>query len=185
MGRNPALHPLPNLPRPACSASSPSSDEMLSFISSYLNTHPHSALHSGSAALASGGTSQSSGSGAIELRTDARLWEVQWPELTILRLVGRGSFGAVYLADWNRTRVAVKVLVSKGRPHIASVAVPPIAVCSTPLPDAQRLRWGTTTCQRALPATENIDRGELHLPERVMRELHAEAAVMTRMRHPK
>ncbi|PRW57024.1 Serine threonine- kinase CTR1 [Chlorella sorokiniana] len=99
---------------------------------------------SAAVALASGGTSRSSGSGALELRTDARLWEVQWPELTILRLVGRGSFGAVYLADWNRTRVAVKVLVSK----------------------------------------DDINRGELQLPERVMRELQAEAAVMSRMRHP-
>ena len=110
---------------------------------------------------------------------------MQWPELTILRLVGRGSFGAVYLADWNRTRVAVKVLVSNGRPHMASACCAADSSAERALPDAQRLRWGTTTCQSALPAADNIDRGELHLPEQVMRELHAEAAVMTRMRHPK
>ncbi|KAI7844166.1 hypothetical protein COHA_002301 [Chlorella ohadii] len=117
---------------------------MLSFISSYLTTQPHSITRSQPEALASGGASRSSGSGALELRTDARLWEVQWRELTVLRLIGRGSFGAVYLADWNRTRVAVKVLMSK----------------------------------------DDITRGELQLPDRVMRELQAEAGVMSRMRHP-
>lgn len=54
------------------------------------------------------------GSGPLELRTDARAWEVQWEELTILRRIGRGSYGSVYLAEWHQTRVAVKVLVSQG-----------------------------------------------------------------------
>ena len=32
---------------------------------------------------------------------------------------------------------------------------------------------------------EDINRGRLELPERVLRELQAEAAVMSHMRHPK
>ncbi len=32
---------------------------------------------------------------------------------------------------------------------------------------------------------DDITRGELQLPDRVMRELQAEAGVMSRMRHPK
>ena len=87
---------------------------MLSLIASYLTTHPQTTAPSEALPLTSDAQRRSSGSGAIELRTDARLWEVQWPELTILHLVGRGSFGSVYLAEWNYTQVAVKVLVSKG-----------------------------------------------------------------------
>lgn len=87
---------------------------MLLFISSYLDTHPHSAAqHQQAGPLPSGG-SANGGSGTIELRTDARVWEVQWPELTIVRLIGQGSYGSVYLAEWNQTQVAVKVLVGKG-----------------------------------------------------------------------
>ncbi len=71
--------------------------------------------HLHAAALGADGRSPSgSGSGGLELRTDARLWEVQWEELDIMRRVGRGSFGSVYLAEWSHTRVAVKVLISKG-----------------------------------------------------------------------
>ena len=36
-----------------------------------------------------------------------------------------------------------------------------------------------------LAATDDVERGQLELPERVLRELQAEAAVMSRMRHPK
>ncbi|KAI7836883.1 hypothetical protein COHA_009215 [Chlorella ohadii] len=100
--------------------------------------------HAASAALAPEGTNAASSSRGIELHTDARLWEVQWPELTILRLIGHGSFGSVYLAEWNQILVAVKVLVGK----------------------------------------EDVNRGELELPGRVLRDLQAEAAVMSRMRHP-
>ena len=34
-------------------------------------------------------------------------------------------------------------------------------------------------------AAEDLNRGQLELPERVLRELQAEAAVMSHMRHPK
>lgn len=104
----PARRPCPCLP---CSAYSPSNDAVLSFVSSYLGTRQHTSAHSNPAPPAPG---QSGGSGAIELHTDARLWEVQWPELVIHRLVGHGSFGSVYLAEWHQIRVAVKLLVGKG-----------------------------------------------------------------------
>lgn len=80
---------------------------MLTHVSSYLaSQQPPVATASGPS---SGG-----GSGGLELRTDARLWEVQWEELTIQRCIGRGSFGSVYLAEWNQVPVAVKVLIGKG-----------------------------------------------------------------------
>ncbi|PRW39272.1 Serine threonine- kinase CTR1 [Chlorella sorokiniana] len=96
------------------------------------------------AALAPGGGRGSGGSGLLDLQADPSLWDVQWPELTIVRRVGRGSFGSVYLAEWKRIPVAVKLLVSQ----------------------------------------EAIQRGQLELPEKVVRDLHAEAAMMNRMRHP-
>ncbi|KAI7844168.1 hypothetical protein COHA_002303 [Chlorella ohadii] len=131
----------------ATSAYSPSSDIVLSLIASYLTTHPQAAARSACsepAMLTPDAQRGSGGSGALELRTDARMWEVQWQELNILRLIGRGSFGFVYLAEWNYTQVAVKVLVSK----------------------------------------DDVACGEMELPDRVMRELQAEAGVMSRMRHP-
>ena len=65
----------------------------------------------------------------MELHTDARLWEVQWPELTIQRLLGRGSFGSVYLAEWSHTQVAVKVPASKGERCALCAHVPALLVC--------------------------------------------------------
>lgn len=32
---------------------------------------------------------------------------------------------------------------------------------------------------------DSIERGQLELPDKVVRDLHAEAAIMNRMRHPK
>lgn len=103
------------LPTMLCSGYSPSNDLVLSYISSFLATHPHSAASASSLASAAPSMAGGSSSGAIELRSDARMWEVQWAELTILRLIGHGSYGAVYLAEWNQTSVAVKVLVGKGK----------------------------------------------------------------------
>ena len=43
-----------------------------------------------------------------------------------------------------------------------------------------------TACHEFLaPPAEDIGRGEIELPDKVMRELQAEAGVMARMRHPK
>lgn len=109
----------PFAPYLPCSARSPASDVVLSFVTSYLGTHPRASSQSAAAALAPEGTNAASSSRGIELHTDARLWEVQWPELTILRLIGHGSFGSVYLAEWNQILVAVKVLVGKGERRFA------------------------------------------------------------------
>lgn len=79
---------------------------MLSYISSHLASRP-------AAALAPGDTRSSGGGGAPALRTDMRLWEVQWEDVTPLRAIGRGSFGRVYPALWNETQVACKVLISE------------------------------------------------------------------------
>ncbi|PRW51177.1 Serine threonine- kinase CTR1 [Chlorella sorokiniana] len=123
------------------SAHSAASDPVLAYINSNVSSQPTSA-HRQPAPLLAG--SSGGGSGGLELRSDARVWEVQWAELTIVRAIGRGSFGSVYLAEWNQVPVAVKVLIGK----------------------------------------EDINRGQLELPERVLRELQAEAAVMSHMRHP-
>ena len=87
---------------------------MLSFVASYLGTHPHTASQPVPqlAHQSSVGTGSSGGGGGGGLQ----MWEVQWSELTVLRLVGHGSFGSVYLAEWNQIPVAVKVLVGKGKP---------------------------------------------------------------------
>ncbi|KAK9830425.1 hypothetical protein WJX72_011709 [[Myrmecia] bisecta] len=40
------------------------------------------------------------------------LWQVNWRDLNIQKVIGEGSFGKVYLAKWRETTVAVKVLTS-------------------------------------------------------------------------
>lgn len=105
-----------------CSIYSPDNDHVLSFVSSYLSTHSQSATQQQLLRLEPSGALGGSSSGPIELRTHARLWEVQWQELTILRLIGHGSYGSVYLAEWSQTQVAVKVLVGKGE-HSAKGSV--------------------------------------------------------------
>lgn len=156
---------------------------MLSFITSYLGTRPLQARQNQPAAATNDGTSRSSstgGSGIAELHTDARLWEVQWSELTVLQRIGRGSFGSVYLAEWSHTQVAVKVLVNKGELLVGRLASIVSAIllcgCDHTLP---------TSCLLHSYLSDDVGRGQLELPERVLWELQAEAAVMSRMRHPK
>lgn len=152
---------------------------MLSFISSQLASRPPLAPTSQPALLAPGNTSGNGGNVAAELRTHLRLWEVQWEALAILRLLGRGSFGSVYLGEWQRTLVAVKVLISKGE-----LATTRSAGCVTVSAAAMggALTAVTTRC---LCIADKIDHGEMELPQQVMRDLQTETAVMSRMRHPK
>ncbi len=42
------------------------------------------------------------------------LTQVAWSELQVERVIGHGSFGRVYLAHWQETPCAVKVLLNKG-----------------------------------------------------------------------
>lgn len=48
------------------------------------------------------------------LPLDVKLWTVNVKDLQIERQIGEGSFGRVYLAKWNETLVAVKILMSGG-----------------------------------------------------------------------
>jgi len=69
----------------------------------------------GSADLSSLDAAARSGSGALAGTrggVEASLWAVQWRDLEIVRQIGEGSFGKVYLAKWRETTVAVKVLIS-------------------------------------------------------------------------
>ena len=96
-----------------CSSQSIPSDPALSFVTSQLGAPTEVAAQQQQqpTALTPG---SSGGSGALELRSEARVWEVQWQELKLQRLLGRGSFGSVYLAEWNQVPVAVKMLGGKG-----------------------------------------------------------------------
>ena len=95
-----------------CSSQSIPSDPALSFVISHLGAHTEVAAQQQQPTALTPGSS--GGSGALELRSEARVWEVQWQELKLQRLLGRGSFGSVYLAEWNQVPVAVKMLGGKG-----------------------------------------------------------------------
>lgn len=81
---------------------------MLTFISSRLSTIRRNA----------GGLSPTSSSGLTSmsgpLPAEVQQWEVQWENIVLERPIGRGSFGKVYLANWNATPVAVKILINAG-----------------------------------------------------------------------
>lgn len=46
------------------------------------------------------------------LHPEVQRWLVQWDDIAIIRPIGRGSFGRVYLALWNETSIACKVMIS-------------------------------------------------------------------------
>jgi hypothetical protein len=48
------------------------------------------------------------------LSADVAQWAVRWEQITMQQQIGEGSFGRVYLAYWNATPVAVKVLIQRG-----------------------------------------------------------------------
>jgi len=61
------------------------------------------------------------------LHPEVQQWLVQWEDITPLRLIGRGSFGRVYLALWSGTPVACKVLLSADAEFSHEVLVLPEA----------------------------------------------------------
>jgi serine/threonine protein kinase len=56
--------------------------------------------------------SESSGRNSL-ISSEMRGWSVEYAELRMLKKIGEGSFGKVYLASWNESHVAVKVLIDK------------------------------------------------------------------------
>ncbi|GAB4823442.1 hypothetical protein N2152v2_010488 [Parachlorella kessleri] len=52
----------------------------------------------------------SGGSGGV----DPKAWTIPFSELQIIKQVGEGSYGRVYMAKWRETLVAVKVLLNTG-----------------------------------------------------------------------
>ncbi|KAL4450218.1 hypothetical protein ABPG77_010887 [Micractinium sp. CCAP 211/92] len=91
-------------------AANPGSDSMLSYISSYLASCP--GTNASSRSTPGGGCS-----GSQALSPEAELWQVAWSELQVERVIGHGSFGRVYLAHWQETPCAVKVLLNKDAAH--------------------------------------------------------------------
>ena len=49
-----------------------------------------------------------------QLNLDVKMWTVAFNDLRMERQIGEGSFGRVFLAKWNETLVAVKILTSIG-----------------------------------------------------------------------
>lgn len=79
---------------PSCSHQA--ADPTLSLIASVLASKPQLAvLSAGSAGSGTVSTPRASrrsqSSHGLELRTDAKLWEVQWSELSIVRPIGKGE----------------------------------------------------------------------------------------------
>ncbi|PRW61477.1 Serine threonine- kinase CTR1 isoform B [Chlorella sorokiniana] len=70
------------------------------------NARPPSTNVSSQPTMGSGDT------GNTSLSPDMQLWAVRWEQIQLERAIGRGSFGRVYLATWNATPTAVKVLIS-------------------------------------------------------------------------
>lgn len=59
-------------------------------------------------------THRRTGSRGSQLPVDVKLWTMNFSDMTVERQIGEGSFGRVYVAKWNETMVAVKVLIGMG-----------------------------------------------------------------------
>ncbi|PRW32608.1 rRNA methyltransferase mitochondrial [Chlorella sorokiniana] len=89
------------------------SDGYLQGINTLLHNAPASMLAVGQSGRAVGGTA----SGGLDqglpiIHPELQRWVFNWSELTVRQLLGRGSFGRVYLATWRATPVAAKVLLA-------------------------------------------------------------------------
>ncbi|KAL4423124.1 hypothetical protein ABPG77_004807 [Micractinium sp. CCAP 211/92] len=105
----------PSVPTPQTSSlHSLESDPVLTLISTRLATRRQQpSTATGLATLAASGRSSSAVSRTTSaLPEEVRQWAVDWEAIQLERLIGKGSYGRVYLATWNATPVAVKVLIS-------------------------------------------------------------------------
>ncbi len=141
-----------------CTACSLAGDPLLSLISTRLATRQDrsSAAPSSPTAPSASGLSSDGAPSSTRLRLPAAVqqWEVHWEELSLVRSVGRGSYGRVYLANWRETPVAVKVGSSlSSRPWVWQRRVFPTAPLSMAADLwASHATWGSSCCTvRTLP----------------------------------
>ena len=176
------------------------SDYLLSYIASQLASRPAKLLpcatassatrsgpSSGPSSATRSGPSSSGPSSAVPspLSPDTRLWLVAWEELRIEKLIGRGSFGVVYLSRWNATPVAVKLLLQAGA---RAAALPPPRLRRGQLGAAASKPRSSSPPALCTPCSPSADSAGgvdgLDLPDAALTELYAEAELMARIRHP-
>lgn len=143
---------------------------MVSFIESRLATMRQ----------ADGGSELSTRSSGWELQPEVGQWLVRWEDITLVRVIGRGSYGRVYAARWNETPVACKVLVNAGaRACQQGVRGPGAGGCKQLCVPPAGLQlfgqgeiYGRNTClhSSAAPGADEFN-PELVLPEATMKEL--------------
>lgn len=81
---------------------------------------------SGAGETSSGGGSRGMPQMVGRVVTVSRVWELDWNRLMFIGPIGEGSFGKVYLAKWQGTQAAVKVLLAPERTSYAdSLKLPP------------------------------------------------------------
>lgn len=118
---------------PSCrSLDSLATDPVLSFITTHVNTlSRHGAIatqvplrRAGGLASPGGSDSWAASSSAASsgLSPEVQLWEVQWDSIVLQRPIGRGSFGRVYLAQWNATPASGAALPAGAQPASAALA---------------------------------------------------------------
>lgn len=97
-------------------------DKILAGAVFHNHSHSHSSIQrQGSVGSVTSGAGYESGTlspghirvpSSAALGLDVKLWTVAFNDLRMERQIGEGSFGRVYLAKWNETLVAVKILSS-------------------------------------------------------------------------
>ncbi|KAI3427397.1 hypothetical protein D9Q98_010312 [Chlorella vulgaris] len=88
--------------------------------------HTSSSSTTATAAVTSSTSAGSGGTRAV----DANHWLLGFEEITVVRAIGEGSFGRVYLAMWNQVPVAVKILIDREAAHRAAAEGDPEAAAA-------------------------------------------------------
>lgn len=167
---------------PPCSLHAPGSDEYLAYISNILSRRhtassappatvaaggaargasAEQALHSSSSGLAPQMSGAASGASSGALPDGMQRWEVQWSDIQLIRQLGRGSFGRVYLARWLHVDVAVKVGVAWGGQ----------APSGTARRVGKRGQCEPTLCAQVLVNDAALEQDALELPSTTMKQL--------------